>query len=437
MRRICLSLSSSYLPGWGVMEAIREVIQNAQDSNIDGNPMFVEYKNGKLIVKNDGAVLDHSVLLLGNTSKTGRDDQAGKYGEGLKLAMLVCARRGLDMTIRNGPEVWIPTIEESDQFAGHRVLTVTVRDGNKDIPRFQVELAIEAEVWEQSKWKFLFIDKPGPREIVRTESGALLKGERYRGKIFVRGIFVCNQDGLEYGYDFKNAPLDRDRRVLASYEVAEHSRKILQEAMAIDAVPRAELYAMLERGAGDLTFSVYNAYETPELQAMAADEFIKKHGKDALPVTDMAQAADLEHLGVRGIQVNASMAALISQKLGTIDQVRKRLAAEVLGLVDLHELPELSRKHLTQAVDMLAEAEPALRLTLADVQVARFRDTRLRGMFKDGKALLSEDILKDSVSTLGVLIHEIAHRQGPDGDKAHVQEIERLWALVFRSATAS
>jgi len=435
MRRICLSLSASYLPAWGIMEALREIIQNAQDSNVDGNPLFVEYKGEKLIVRNDGAILDHSVLLLGNTSKTGRDDQAGKYGEGLKLAMLVCARSGVDLTIRNGPEVWVPTIEESDTFAGQRVLTVTIRDGNKNVPRFQVELGIEPEVWEASKWKFLFIDKPSHREITRTESGSLLRGERYRGKVFVRGIYVCTQEDLEFGYDFKHAPIDRDRRVLSSYDIAEHSRKIIQEAMGIDAIPRSELFALLERGAKDINVSDYSVYDVPELQAMAVKSFLEKHGKDALPVTDMAQAADLEHLGVRGIQVPSSLAALLKPKLGDINEARKRLAGEIVGQLSLHELDAGQAWKLKEAVDTLSKAEPGLGLTLADVQVVRFRDARLRGMFKGGKALLNVDILADYAQTLGVLIHEVAHRKGLDGDKAHVQEIERLWVLVFRMAT--
>ncbi len=90
MAKIQLSIKTDYLPNWGLWEGIRELIQNGRDAEIEMDaPMSVDYKFDRqtLVIKNSGAALTQEALLLGHTTKVGRSDTIGKFGEGLKLGV--------------------------------------------------------------------------------------------------------------------------------------------------------------------------------------------------------------------------------------------------------------------------------------------------------------------------------------------------------------
>jgi hypothetical protein len=71
------------------------------------------------------------------------------------------------------------------------------------------------------------------------------------------------------------------------------------------------------------------------------------------------------------------------------------------------------------------------------VDVADFRDEAIRGMHKDGRELLAKKILADRNLTLRVLVHEVAHRNGGDGEKGHVSNIERIWSGIVAGLLAT
>jgi len=430
--KIELSLTASYLREWGLQQAIREVIQNAQDSDVMGNRMTFEHKNGKLIVTNDGVVLEHNVLLLGETSKSGRSDQAGKFGEGLKLAMLVCARSKIEMRIRNGSEVWVPKIEKSDRFAGSDVLVVHIRKGKEGMRRFSVEIEFPEEVWNEEKWKYLMIERPVPGEVFNTEHGRLLKSDKHRGCVFSKGIFVCKMPGVTYGYDLPNVALDRDRRTVDMWDLKHEVRLVMNQIISDQrALKRKELYEMVQSGQGEMSVGEYDSLGSATSEAIHA-EFVDRYGKNAIPVTNAAQAAELEHFGVTGVIVGSSLHNALKKIVGDVDTVRKKLASEIVGDPLWSELAPNEKANVTAAIENINLADPSLNVSLENVQIVNLRDKRLRGIFKDGIAMLSRDILSDRAQTQATLIHEVAHRKGPDGDKAHVSEIERIWTLIFR-----
>lgn len=96
-----LSLSRDYVSNWGTQEAIRELLQNAIDSNSNGHEMYIDYNSNKelLTIGNKYTSIGSEELILGNSSKRNDSSQIGCYGEGFKLALLVL--------LRNGYKVWI------------------------------------------------------------------------------------------------------------------------------------------------------------------------------------------------------------------------------------------------------------------------------------------------------------------------------------------
>ena len=83
MKEYELTISPNYVSNWGVREAIRELLQNAVDANICGYSKIIEYDNNiqTLKIKNEGAKLPASSLILGCSSKGNNDNLTGQFGE--------------------------------------------------------------------------------------------------------------------------------------------------------------------------------------------------------------------------------------------------------------------------------------------------------------------------------------------------------------------
>ena len=110
-----LPISKDYVRHWGIQEAIRELLQNAIDSE---SKFTFEIAGNKLIISNDDATLSPSDLILGQSSKHDDDDAIGQFGEGFKLALAVLAREDREIVIYNGDLTWIPIFTYNDDFKG-------------------------------------------------------------------------------------------------------------------------------------------------------------------------------------------------------------------------------------------------------------------------------------------------------------------------------
>lgn len=428
MAKYNLNLHRNYVKDWGIAQAIREIMQNAIDSDAEGNPMLVEHKGNKLTVTNIGAKLDHSVFLLGKTSKEGRDDQAGKFGEGLKLALLILARENIKCRIVNGDESWIPEMEPSDLYGGERVLVVNTRKLSSQTTAFSIEVEFPREEWENQKWRYLAVSKRPAKDVIQTTRGKVLLGEEDKGRIFVKGIYVCRVPELEYGYDLKDARLDRDRNFIHNYDLKEKVKPMLEEALSQQRMSSELIWDMMSREAPEVSVSIY---DTPNktLEQIAVEGFERKFGDKAHPVLNMEQAAELEHLGIRGVIVSSTIVNATAAKYGSIERVKEKLKGKVSKVYQLDELGESRLACLRWALDTLGQVTE---VGMADVLIADFVDARLAGLYENGSIKLASSLLDDRADTLATLVHEVAHRKGADGSKSHVAEIERLWTELFR-----
>lgn len=126
MKTIGLSLSPKYVSGWGVEEAVREILQNAIDQKADGAEVSVSYDRETPSILTDGARLKTSTLLLGESGK-GDERYIGKYGEGCKLALLVLTRERKPAKVVADAEAWTPEFRLSETF-GEESLQIDVEE---------------------------------------------------------------------------------------------------------------------------------------------------------------------------------------------------------------------------------------------------------------------------------------------------------------------
>lgn len=427
-----LSISADYLSGssgWDAAAGVREILQNGRDAEVElGAKLTVTHHNDTLRVENAGATLSRDVLLMGQSSKRGKKELAGQFGEGLKLGMLVLVRDGYRVKVRTGGEVWTPAVEASERFSGQRVLTVDVQGGRQENERVMVEVeGITKEFWATLKEKFLFL-YPRKIDAVKTPRGSLLLTDRWKGRVYVKGILVQTDPKLAYGYDLTEVTLDRDRRVVASWDLHYELRRIWTDAVDLRPELLEDFTKLLERIDRNDTkgFDSYGADSLSDWAArFVADTFKGKHGHQAVPVLTRADAKDVEHLGVHGVVCSEPMAAVLARTVGDVKTVHDRLRKEVVHTFASEELEPEEQLVLQGAVDLVAMVEP-----VGAVDVVAFRSDSLMGQFKDDRSLIARRLLRDRAKTLETMVHEVAHRQGHDGDKAHVARIERIWSGI-------
>jgi len=431
MSKFTLTIDTSYLPNWGAREGIREMLQNGRDAEIQYSaPLSVRYRKdtATLVIENEGATIPLKALLIGFSTKRQDRRLAGQYGEGLAFGILALVRAGHAVKIRTGCEVWVPRIEPHEQV-GEDVLVFQIASDRKAKNRVSIEIGnVDEDTYARLPEHFLFLSKD-KSDRVKTSQGTLLLGEQYRGNIYVKGIWVCRDPKLNYGYDFEDAETDRDRKMLASYVLEAHARYVWQEAAATRPDLLKPFISMLMDQAKDVAgIETWNAgYFAEDTKKAVVADFQGKHGKDAIPVTSLADSAEVEHYGKTGVVVPKPLKALLETVLGTTDQMKEKLREEAKRLYGWHELSDVEKHNLQAAIGLVSVAAE---VKLDEVDVTDFGDADLRGLFRDGRIFLAKRILSDRGLTRRVLVHEVAHRNGGDGEKGHVAEIERIHTAI-------
>lgn len=217
MKKYELSLSRNYVSSWGIEEAIRELLQNAKDSNGE-DIIDIDKSSGTITITNKNTSIPSSTLLLGNTSKKDDLDKIGQFGEGYKLALLVLLREDKEVFIKNGDKNWTPSFEYSDNFECE-VLCITETEGNGNDLTFEIS-GFDSSELDELENEFLGLNGQAYNSI-QTSYGEILTDSDYKGKVFVDGLPVYEDDNFDYGYNFKPCyvSLDRDRKSINIYEL--------------------------------------------------------------------------------------------------------------------------------------------------------------------------------------------------------------------------
>lgn len=299
MRKYELSISADYVPEWGVVEAVREFFQNALDEEVrdSSNTMFFSYdrENEKLTIGNKHSELDIKSLLLGNTSKNDNPETIGKHGEGYKIAAVVLLRCGKQITFNNycRREVWRPRLVRSRKYDGMLVPTFFVENAAvwEKVPEHSllIEIAgVTAEEYEQIKQSNLHLQK---YEKVTTMYGEILTEKSFAGKVYVGGLYICEEPELDIGVNFKPnfVRLERDRSMVDSFDIQWYASRMVESSGDKEQIKKS-----MDSYSGKF---IYCECVPESLKNEIAEDFINENGAKAVPVVDQK---DLEMMKKRG-----------------------------------------------------------------------------------------------------------------------------------------
>lgn len=267
-----LHVTEHYVKNWIIFNALREFFQNFRDAlvktsgaerNLQFLPGFehpdhgyfswaVEYfdvtiKQNRILgeivfdlqnkqltfsnsVADESVTLSRMCLLMGGSQQQKSSDQAhpeiaGKFGEGMKLAVLTLLRQGLGARIECQDDRWEFSLNP-DQFYDptEKCLTVTFsrRDPpildfrNKNFVRVTVS-NLEFAEFKDFRSKMLQLNPMTIQRIRIDGMGELLLSKHLIGKLFVKSIYVCDKPfGIQhykFGFNMFNMEINRDRNI--------------------------------------------------------------------------------------------------------------------------------------------------------------------------------------------------------------------------------
>lgn len=334
MAKIPLTIDKNYCSSWGVWHGIRELLQNAKDAEeYDGHPMTINHypKTNRLeIITHNVQVDPASLLVLGKTGK-GDGRYRGKFGEGFVLGVLALVRNGYDVKFRNSHMSWSVSFEAPDPahpLAGNELLTFQSRQLVAREPNFHLEIHnMPAEVWDEAKKLALFVTEPKAREVVKTKAGTLLLAPEYKGRVFVRGLFVRAFTDLQCGYDLASVQLDRDRQMIDEWQLHWQLSALWSAAAARDASLETRVYAMAKAGASEV--KVLKHHADAALLGRMKKQFENEHGSDATPVSTSTEAKEVTDIGGKPAVVSTGLKELLESTGLSIDAARKKLEGAV------------------------------------------------------------------------------------------------------------
>ncbi len=323
-----LPISLGYVESWGTREAIREILQNSIDANKIGYYKEINYDESTetLTITNERAKLPISSLVLGGSSKRDMENQIGHEGEGYKLALVVLLRNGYSVTILNSDKEWIPSFEFSEKF-NSKILTIhsrSIEDTNK--VSFIIK-GITPTVYNDLYKYFPCIDDDFG-ETVECSTGAILLDERFKGKMFVGGLYIQDDNNFSYGYNFNSdaVTLDRDRKAINYHDL----RALTAESFVTAENCHPKLFKAISN-------SVLDVRNITDVIDEASDKFLEEYrdmfynekelDEDTLVATEAVkmqlEQMELDVNVVKGTEIESYLIAKANDKLGLIEEAKE------------------------------------------------------------------------------------------------------------------
>jgi len=316
-----LPLSKGYVKHWGVVEAVRELLQNALDSD---SPLEYNLNQDYLQITSRNARLEPKTLLLGTTSKAEASDKIGQFGEGYKIALLVLTRAGYPVQVLNNDLMWTPGFIYNRLFEDELLcITETKLPTNKGKGvSFCINNLTPQDIEAIRNSCLLMQESIG--QVIHTSYGLILKDKP--GMLYVKGLFVCETE-MKFGYDIKpeHLKLERDRRTVTSFDLAWITKQMWFETGRND-----EIAELMEADSPDLQYAQYN---TPEIVREACyQHFIQKNPKAVIA----ENKADLDKLVSSGMTVYVGGYSSSNSYLKTVSDSRSYKSEVAV----VHKTPE-------------------------------------------------------------------------------------------------
>lgn len=255
-------------------------------------------------------------------------------------------------------EIWKPRLVKSRRYGGAMVPTFFVETEAvwKKVPENSLIIEISGitpEEYAQIKESNLHLQESVKRR--ETRRGAILDEDKFKGKIFVGGLYICEEPRLEMGVDLKPnmVHLERDRSIVRSIDV-----QILVSYM-IEELRDAEL---TKKSLGSFAGEYISSNNVDEsIKNEIAADFVREHGEKAVPVSNQTDAEYFRKMNYKPVIVSAAESKIIKHS-----EVYRDTRSENKENVDTIPLYERLRAFAERIRIKLTEEESQELFNIAD-----------------------------------------------------------------------
>jgi hypothetical protein len=229
VNRFETGISENNLRHWGMLEVVKEFLQNAvYAKTILGDAISIEHDGRCAVITNTPSGFSKGKLLIGESEQADVAGAPGQYGEGMKAAMAVARRCGKEVEILTNGFYVRPELEPSSLDASVKTLVFYLEDTDwVGGTRFKVEC--DAETLEKAKTYFAVLE--GIDEQL-TKIDTIL--DEYENVVYVNGVMITETPTV-FGYNFTNPELmNRDRTSVNNEKLKLHVRAIMSTTKSLN-----------------------------------------------------------------------------------------------------------------------------------------------------------------------------------------------------------
>jgi hypothetical protein len=229
------------LEHWTIPFAIREVIANALDEQIltqTADPLIAEDTAGRWHIRDFGRGLRYEHLTQNESLEKRRDPRVvGQFGMGLKDALAVFDRRGIELEILS-PHGDIRTARMAKAGFADVVTLHAIVGPPADFSQPGTDVVLSGVTAEQIETaKSLFLRFSGDTALEATRYGQVLSrpSGSEAARVYVKGLLVAREENFLFSYNITdiNAPLrkalNRERSNVGRSAYTDRVKKILIE----------------------------------------------------------------------------------------------------------------------------------------------------------------------------------------------------------------
>ena len=461
---------------WGIWEVFREFVQNALDEmhEVRGArpltyPCRVEYKGYTpvTIIEDDGRGLSTHYLLIGQSEK--KMWQRGRFGEGLKLALLTSAHRGIPVTIRSGDRKIIPTFIRKDiEGVPVDVFCVCYRKGLPEIKGTRVEIR-GYNLCDEYRTRFV---QGLPSECFKyrfsdTEWWDIIdkKCTNNESYVYVRDIYVTTMRDAEgkpacFSYNLFHVVLDESRRIPSGgsirNEIMHRWTRIAYYASGVN----TKAYELLKEVLTCIINNCKPGYSSGIPVEVDMDTFLfvggveadairkafeELYGEDTVFVHDDDLRRYAEYVGAKHIYCPQPVGDSLQKILRAVEKLRKHVEKKIKRIISKEEMAPRTRR-IVESLEGIAYTLFEEQLRNVNIQYALL-DEDTHGMADDLTRTITLNILQLESNCaskwehclrwyIGAIGHELSHIESRAKDETIPFEKELTKTIGFATTQA-
>lgn len=299
---------------WQTWHILREFISNALDSvSLNIEKVQISQESDYVIIHDKGC--GYPIVLakrIGASSKKNDPASIGQFGEGSKLAMLTCLRKGIKVMLCS--QNWL-IAPKATEMEGQEVLMYDIYESMSSITGSIVIVEATPEVLDivnHLHEYFLYYNK-GTCLFGNTSEG-IYPLSQGKAKLFNKGVYVRDIDSL-FSYAISIDKLNRDRDLINHSDIAYEIRDIWENVNDTDLIKQLLSACSLPSSQRNKLVEFYcSLYSKHTLKW--AEAFRDLHGQNACLYTDDIAEREAVCLGYNVIKIEYSFANI--QKTGGI-----------------------------------------------------------------------------------------------------------------------